>query len=192
MQNRILVVAGTIGSGKSAVCEILKKHIEVISLDYLGKQAHNDKDVINKVSQHFGSEIITNGIIDVVKLRQAAFNSKSNNDILNEITHPVIYKLLNQLLNNAKGDVVIEAPLYTNYLAELANIVWYVTCDKQLQYQRVKERGIDTQLIDKIFENQITTIKWSAVANEIITTNSDLSTLEITVDQLISKYNLHK
>lgn len=258
MSIRILIVAGTIGSGKSAVCKILSKHIKVISLDELARQAHNDKYVINSVEQYFGSQCVINGVIDRSKLSQAAFENKANLDKLNEIMHPFILRLLNEQLqqlalqtlikntsdsnineqliisqinplnidnnsifyinkspqqvssigtsslnnniifnlnettklNQTSNVIAIEVPLYHTQLADIASVIWYVTCDPQLQFSRAVNRGVNPEIFNKIIKYQADTSKWLDIADEIIVNNNDLDNLNTTVNQLLGKYNL--
>lgn len=90
----IIGVTGGIGSGKSVVCDIF--HIYNIPIYDADKEAKvlNDKSPIirEKLTQHFGSDIYTEGKLEKKKFASLIFNNEENLKIANSIIHPEVAK----------------------------------------------------------------------------------------------------
>jgi len=84
-----IVITGSIGSGKSAVCEILREQgFEIIDADSI---AHEQLNLCaSEVAAEFGSEVLNGGKIDRKKLGALAFKDAGKLKILERILHPKI------------------------------------------------------------------------------------------------------
>lgn len=91
-QNRIkIAVTGGIGSGKSAVCEIIKKYgFPVYSCDKIYSELLNSSDFLKKIENEFVGVLNADGSLNRKALSAAVFNNESALKKLNSITHPEI------------------------------------------------------------------------------------------------------
>ncbi|WP_069636566.1 dephospho-CoA kinase [Campylobacter pinnipediorum] len=87
--NKAYVITGTIGSGKSSFCNILKElGYDVIDADKIG---HLILDESTKdISQIFGEEFIKDDKVDRTKLGELVFNNKNELEKLENFIHPKI------------------------------------------------------------------------------------------------------
>lgn len=91
-QNNIkIAVTGGIGSGKSAVANIIKEQgYAVFSCDEIYNELLRDEAFIKKLTQTFGTEILTDERLNKPKLAQIVFNDEKKLEDLNGITHNLI------------------------------------------------------------------------------------------------------
>ncbi len=113
MKNKTIVaITGTIGSGKSTLCNILEKlQCKIISADKIGHQIL--PEIKQKLVETFGESILSpnNKEIDKKKLANLIFSNKDYLEKLNEITHPKILKKLEKLITESKKSLVfVEIP----------------------------------------------------------------------------------
>ena len=114
-QNKIIVITGGIASGKSSVCNILKKYNEiVISSDEKASGIYDIMEVKEKVIKEFGNLILDeNGNVDKAKLRLELFENPEKLPALNKITHPVIMDRVKNCVDMYKNKrIFVEIPVY--------------------------------------------------------------------------------
>lgn len=112
MQNKLkIAITGGIGSGKSAVAEIIKNQgFSVFSCDEIYKELLRDKQFLNLISLNFDGVLSADGELDRQKLSDIVFNDKTALGVLNNITQPSIMKeLLRQC--ESKNIAFAEVPL---------------------------------------------------------------------------------
>ena len=113
MKNKTVVaITGTIGSGKSTLCNILEKlQCKVISTDKIGHQIL--PRVKQKLVKTFGESILlpVGKKINRKKLASLVFSSHKYLEELNKITHPKILEKLEKLVLKSKKNLVfVEIP----------------------------------------------------------------------------------
>ena len=109
-----IVITGSIGSGKSAVCEILRERgFEIIDADSI---AHEQLNLcVSEVAAEFGSEVLSGGKIDRNKLGALVFNDADKLKILELILHPKIrLEILSRAakLESAGRTYFVDIPLF--------------------------------------------------------------------------------
>ena len=109
-----IVITGSIGSGKSTVCEILREHgFEIIDADSI---AHEQLNLCaSEVAAEFGDEVLSGGKIDRKKLGALAFKDAEKLKILERILHPKIrIEILSRAvkLENAGRTYFVDIPLF--------------------------------------------------------------------------------
>ena len=109
-----------------------------------------DQRFQNTVKNAFGPSILdANGVIDRTKLGELVFRDANKRRLLNQITHPrifrrIIAKVLRLKLLQRKPHVVIDAPLLfeTKILEYVCYPIIVVYCeDTQIQLKRLTERN---------------------------------------------------
>ncbi|MCB0325888.1 MAG: dephospho-CoA kinase [Bdellovibrionales bacterium] len=117
--HRVIVVTGTIGSGKSTACSILQ-HLGavVISADVLARHVvAPESEGLARVVERFGPEILAlDGSLDRKKLGTIVFRDSAALADLEAITHPRIRALAEQQFEQALREqaplVIYDCPLY--------------------------------------------------------------------------------
>ena len=109
-----IVITGSIGSGKSAVCKLLAGlGFEIIDADSI---AHEQLNLCaSEVAAEFGDEVLNGSKIDRKKLGALVFNDADKLKILEQILHPKIRReILSRAakLESAGGTYFVDIPLF--------------------------------------------------------------------------------
>lgn len=146
---QIIGVTGGIASGKSNVCNIIEQEgYPVIDCDKITAELSVQGGLLyNVIVKEFGDDfLLDNGDLDRKKLAKKIFNDSKSKELLDKITHPIIYEEVKKRLDKiSDGLVFLEAPLL--YESKFDNICDKIICvflQKRLQVQRLMDReGID-------------------------------------------------
>ena len=146
---QIIGVTGGIASGKSNVCNIIEQEgYPVIDCDKITAELSVQGGLLyNVIVKEFGENfLLDNGDLDRKKLAKKIFNDSKSKELLDKITHPIIYEEVKKRLDKiSDGLVFLEAPLL--YESKFDNICDKIICvflQKKLQVQRLMDReGID-------------------------------------------------
>ena len=145
----IIGLTGGIATGKSLVSKTLRElGIKVIDADQIAHRVLNRTEVIDKIKEEFGREIINNkGKIDRKKLGEIVFSEHVKLKKLEEITHPTILDVIDQKLKEYKKQdlIVLDAPLlFETYLDQKVDETWVVYAEESMQIERLQKRdGLD-------------------------------------------------
>ena len=109
-----VVITGSIGGGKSVVCELLRdRGFEIIDADSI---AHEQLNLCaSEVAAEFGDEVLSGGEIDRKKLGALAFKDAEKLKILERILHPKIrLEILSRAtkLESAGRTYFVDIPLF--------------------------------------------------------------------------------
>lgn len=144
---RFILVTGMMGSGKSAVSELLrKKHYIVIDSDSEVKVLYEDPEIYQYLIAHLGKDILTaTGKIDFAKMRDVFANSEVVGD---DIMRRLLAKFTNNLIEkyrNNKEVVFIEAALTPQVQRVRARLEIFdmviVHADDDVRKARIEARG---------------------------------------------------
>lgn len=149
----IIGLTGNIGCGKSSLSKIfMDKGIDVVDADIVSRQIFEDKELLQTVFEKFGPSIKNNdGSLNRKALGNIVFNDDEKLIELNNITHPRIKeKIFNQIRNleeQGKPIVILDGALLveTGYLDDVDKLI-VVTCDEEIQIERIKKRDNCTKL----------------------------------------------
>jgi dephospho-CoA kinase len=190
-----LGITGTIGSGKSIVCEVLRNlNIPVYNADFHAKISMNsNENIIEKLISKFGNEIYTNKKINKNYVSNLIFQSEKNRKEINSIVHPIVIENFISWSENQNSDTIaLESALL--FEANLKKIIDYsilVKTSTDLQIKRICKRDNKTQeealKIIKIQEKQFQNNK----INFIIQNNEIDSIIEQTIFILRKIRKLH-
>ncbi len=136
----MVALTGSIATGKSTVCKILKENgYKIVDADIIARELINAE----KIEGIFGKKYARDGIIDRKALGDLVFNNQSERAKLNEYIHPLIrdriYKEVDILEKNSIK-YIVDIPLYFESGHYDGTIVSVVYCPKELQMQRLIER----------------------------------------------------
>jgi len=188
----ILGLTGGIASGKSTVSKKLKElGSYIIDADNISKEVSNSTEVLKKLEEKFGSEIIDQGHLDRQKLRKIIFENEEKRELLNSIMHPVIVAKIIEGIENNRGEklIILDIPLlYETGLEYLCDKVLIVCTDESIQVERVKQRdGIELKMAKKIIKSQMSLAEKKKKADIHIENNGNLEELLKKVELIYSE-----
>ena len=146
---QIIGVTGGIASGKSNVCNIIEQEgYPVIDCDKITAELSVQGGLLyNVIVKEFGEDfLLDNGDLDRKKLAKKIFNDSKSKELLDKVTHPIIYEEVKKRLDKiSDGLVFLEAPLlYESKFDSICDKIICVFLQKRLQVQRLMDReGID-------------------------------------------------
>ncbi len=156
-----VALTGNIGSGKTTVSRIFKIiGIPVFDADSVAKQLYERKEIIDKIIQIFGKNIINNDTqINKSLLANLIFNDNIKLDSLVKIIHPLVkiefrkwYKTLD---SSAKYCIHESAVIFEGNFQEDTDYVILIKAPKHIRFERVKKRnGWDEETIMARESNQ--------------------------------------
>ena len=150
LNKKIIGLTGTMASGKSTAAAFFRDFagIPVIDADIVGHEILTKPEVINKLAEAFGPQILNGDAIDRKALAAAAFVDESHTETLNHITHPEICaevrRRIDQFLEaeDEAPFLIVEAyGLLQSDLKDMVDAVWAVGCDRRTRIRRVMQRN---------------------------------------------------
>lgn len=187
-QNNVkIAITGGIGSGKSAVADIIAKQgYPVFSCDVIYSELLERPEFLNKLSQEFLNIIKADGTLDRAKLSQIVFNDKSALDKLNALTHPAI---MEEVFKKSKGKILsfTEVPLlFENGLEKYFDGVIVVMREKSERIKAIVERDkIEEKQAELRIKSQINYDNYDFARYYVIHNSSNLTDLELKILELL-------
>ena len=142
----------------------------------------------DEIKKAFGENIYVNENLDRKKLAEIVFNNDKKRNILNDIMHPHIYKIILDEIKNSKEIVFVDIPLLfeNEKVNEKFGLkfdeIWLVYVDREIQIKRLMDRdGISRDYAEKKINSQISVEEKRKKADVII---DNSGTLEETFKQV--------
>ena len=146
-QNKIIGLTGSISTGKTQVSNYLRDRGEkVIDADLIAREVVDLGPVKEKIKEAFGENIYKDDELDRKALGEIVFRDKEKRQVLNEIEHPEIYRIILEEIKNSKGSVFVDIPLLfeSQHLNEKYGLdfdeVWLVYVSRETQVKRLIKR----------------------------------------------------
>ena len=189
----VIGITGIIGSGKTTASNMLKKKgITVIDLDALAKKAITLKEVQEDIVSRLGKEYIKDGNPVVERLRKDVFTNKEKLRALESIIHPRVkeemWKEIDKKRCTGTSFVVIDGPLlYETDLHKSLDKIVVVSADMEKIKERLRERGLSDDDMDRRMSNQIPLKEKEKRADFIIFNNGTKKDLEKEIEGLLRR-----
>ena len=185
-------LTGGIGSGKSAVANLLEKQgAVIIDTDAIAHQITAPGGAaIAAIESYFGSDFINpDKSLNRSKMRELVFNNDEARLALEQITHPLItqetFRLASEATLKSPPYLVFMVPLLIEsgkWLDQTPSKIDYlvvVDCPESEQIKRVQQRnGLDAEIIKKIMAKQATRDQRLKRADFVIKNDGDFAHLE--------------
>jgi dephospho-CoA kinase len=171
---KYVILTGLIGSGKSTVLDTFFKLFGVpcIKTDDVAKTVRNSAHCQEWMISTYGQDIVTDGSVDLVKLRGLLFNSDHAMKLFNDYIQPKIVALVKSGLQefdwmSKNGStipfVVIEMPFVKHMhqscfdMVNEADMIVRVQCDYDTLVKRITSRNpnLSLQTIEKMIASQM-------------------------------------
>jgi len=195
----VIGITGNIGSGKSAVCQILANlGTVIIDADELAHEAYQPHSQIwQEIVTAFGKDIVkSSNEIDHQKLAQIVFSDPASLARLNQIVHPEAYRLVRQKIDSYRRQgaktIALEAALLIEAgWMNLVDKLWLVKAPNDVVIQRLSQhKGTTKAQILARLKSQTPPEEKIKYADEIIYNDSDLNQLETKVTELWHKLHI--
>lgn len=184
-----VAVTGGIGSGKSAVGEILEElGAVIVDADELARTVIERGNLgYDQVLAAFGDEVLTSGEIDRAKLADLVFSDPELRKKLEGIIHPLVREAAEEIMKSApSGSVVVnEIPLlFETNGAKRFDFVIAVQTPMELRIERLSQRGMKLYEIEKRIAVQASDQERASIANVIVVNDGSLDQLRSKVEEL--------
>jgi len=184
-----VAVTGGIGSGKSAVGEILEElGAVIVDADELARTViERGNSGYDQVLAAFGDEVLTSGEIDRAKLAGLVFSDPELRKKLESIIHPLVREAAEEIMKSApSGSVVVnEIPLlFETNGAKRFDFVIAVQTPMELRIERLSQRGMKLYEIEKRIAVQASDQERASIANVIVVNDGSLDQLRSKVEEL--------
>ena len=151
----VIGLTGGIGTGKSTVSQILReKKFPVIDLDIVSHEVIKFPEVIKKIVENFGKEVLENSSnfenennairISREKLGKIIFENKEKRLLLNSIMHPEILRAMKEKISRYKKNnkiIFVEIQLLFEVQWEKEfDYILLISAKKSTQIRRILER----------------------------------------------------
>lgn len=187
-------VTGGIGSGKSAVTQMLEaRGVVVVDADVIARLVvEPGTTALESISKHFGHTILrTDGTLDRAALRAKVFQDEGERKWLEALLHPLIRtEILAQLEASQSPYCVLSSPLLLETGQNLlVDKVLLVDTSEALQLERTQQRdNIDADAVGAIIASQWSRKKRRAQADYIINNDGTWSELEEAVESMHQRF----
>ena len=158
---RTVIVTGGIGSGKSAVCALLRKRgIPVYDSDSRVKELYKSRrGLVSRLEKALGCPLRQDdGTLDKARLSALIFSDEGARETLESIVYPILLKDFQRWRSRQKAPfVVLESAIILSkpIFDGLADAVVLVDAPRELRIRRVMERdGVSREQVQRRLEAQ--------------------------------------
>ena len=180
---KLIALTGGIGSGKSTVLNEFKRlGAEVISCDEISHRIMlRGGSAYTEVTDKFGSIILNEDKeIDRKRLAAIVFSDNEKLELLNSITHRLIYaEIEKQIIKSLAAVVCVEIPLLFTTVSPLKiDLKIAVIAEEDIRIKRVMERdGVSADEVKARMEKQLSDDEMRKRADCVIENNGDADAL---------------
>lgn len=192
-----LGIAGGIGSGKSALCDVLESHgVVVIDADHVAREVvEPGAPGWRALVDAFGAAVLhQDGTIDRQFLADVAFPHPPSLRRLNAITHGLIgVTILERLGNLGERPAAVALPLFRPEHRTIfgLNEVWGIEVEPSEAVRRlVTYRGFSENDALARISSQISNAERSKIVDLVITNNGTLQEFQSAVSRLVEARGL--
>lgn len=190
MKPWILGLTGGIGSGKSAVADLLLEHgVEVVDSDQAARWVvEPGRPALAQIVAHFGDDVLReSGELDRATLRQRIFQRPEDRRWLERLLHPLIRQEVdNRLAQAGSPYAVLVSPLLIEAgRRERVRRLLVVDAPEALQLQRAMRRdGAEEGQVRAILAAQARREERLKCADDVLVNDRDLAHLRREVERL--------
>lgn len=186
-----IALTGGIGSGKSAVGELLQElGATVIDSDELARAVIERGSVgFEKVVAEFGDEILSSGDINRARLAEMVFADQDLRLKLEAIIHPLVREATAQLIRSLPADAIVvnEIPLlFETQGSSKFDFVIAVQAQEKIRIERLKQRGMKEYEITKRMSAQASDAQRASISHAVLQNNGSIEDLREQVQALWS------
>ena len=184
-----IALTGGIGSGKTAVGEILANFgAVVVDSDQLARQVvERGTPGFDQIVAQFGDEILKNGDLDRAALASLIFTDPKKRLELEQITHPLIRQEFAKIIKSLPEDAIVvnQIPLLVESKHDYKfDYIVTVSTSEEIRAARLLKRGLTKDQITKRIQAQATDSEREVIADLIIKNEKSHEELFTQVEKL--------
>lgn len=192
----VLGLTGGIASGKSTADAFFKKQqLPIIDSDLIAHDILNVGEAgYHQVVQQFGRNFLNpDQTINRHQLGEVVFSDPKQLSILNKITHPLIFQIIQTKItqNKQAGEqlVILDAPvLFESGAQKYCDKTLLITVPEEMQIKRLMARdGLTRKAALNRINSQMPLAKKVKLADYVITNTGTIEELEAQLAQLLFK-----
>ena len=186
-----LGLTGGIATGKTTATDFFKaKGIDIIDADEVSRflQQKGQKGYL-KIVQQFGTEVLDEQEeINRKKLRDIAFSSQSNRQVLEDIMHPMIRSEIADMFGRVKSKwAIYSAPIWTGKTQFGRTLV--IDAPRAVQVERICQRDLNNkELANEIIDQQMGYKARISYADDFIMNDGSLENFKAKLEFYFSIY----
>ena len=174
------LITGGIGSGKSEVRRLLaERGIRTIDADAVGHLVLAGEG-LTAVAERW-PDVVLEGQIDRKTLARIVFDDPGELEVLEAITHPLIFGRIEADLKEFFGVAVVEMPLLETGMGWPMIVV---DADDETRLDRAVQRGMSEADVRRRMASQPSRDEWLAAADVVVPNHGDIRQLQATVARL--------
>lgn len=187
-------LTGGIGSGKTTVANYFAKFgVELTDADLIAREVvAKNTPGLEKITQHFGREILLeDGELDRAALRAIVFEKPQERIWLEQLTHPLISRLIQQRLEDSTSpySMLVSPLLFETTQHSFVDRSLVIDVSEETQLRRTLDRdGSSEATIKGIIAAQINRQERLQKADDIINNEASLAAVAQQVEHLHEKY----
>lgn len=186
----VAALTGSIATGKTVVLDYFRDNLgfKVVSADAIGHEVLKNPEIIRKIEETFGKNVIKEGSIDRAALGKIVFSDKAELLKLNGITHPAIltktFEIINELSQTSpmilEAAILIEAGWHKYF--DTVMLTW---CKPEIQLNRLMTRdNITEEEAKKKIASQMSFEDKKPFATHIIDTSYGIEVTRFTLEKI--------
>ena len=189
----IIGLTGQTGAGKSTVSDfLLKKGMFVIDCDEVSREVtKKGSELVLNLAKAFGNEILEDDLsLNRGKLASIAFSSREKTELLNSITHPVIFNAIKEKIKqNNEKIIVLDAPtLFESGADKLCDKIISVICSEEKRLERIVKRdNLSAQQAKKRINAQYDNDFYTKKSDAVIENNENIDDIENKILQALNE-----
>jgi len=178
---KIIGITGGIGSGKTTVCDYLKKNnFAVHESDRVVAQMYNKpkKSFLIFLKKNISKEAVRNNKINKKKITDIIFNNPKTRKVLESYVHKQVKKhrdsFIKKNIKKKLSTVFVDIPLlFEKNLEKNFDVVLCIIAKKKIRRERVlKNKKFTKNILEKIFKFQISDRERKRKSNIVIYNNT--------------------
>ena len=172
-------LTGGIGTGKTFISkDFIRRGIPVFYADEEAKKLYARPDIILKVRQLFGDQILTGNKLDFKKISSIIFADPDAQKRLEALIHPLVMEAFEQWASEQNSEVVMmeSAIIFEAHLEKYFDKVFVVNASVPVRVARIRRRNpeLSVEEIMSRIAAQMTQEEKCRLADEIIEHEVDL------------------
>lgn len=189
-------ITGGVGAGKSQVLERLSARwkMPVIHTDLVARTIMEPgKEGLRQVVEALGDSFLEpDGSLCRPALARLIFEQPETRKIVDSITHPLVWKLVQEeldcLAEQGTAAAVVESAVFSREAAAMFDEIWYIWAPDQIRTARLmKSRGYSEDRCRSMIASQYSDQEFRAVAGRVIDNSGPWEETAAEVDRIMEE-----
>ncbi|MDO5416033.1 MAG: dephospho-CoA kinase [Lachnospiraceae bacterium] len=192
-------MTGGVGAGKSQVLDWLEERwkARIIRTDDVAKGLMEPgQEGYRQVTAALGTSFLKeDGQIDRPALAKLIFQSRETRELVDGITHPLVWREVQRELKQAEQEgcpaAVVESAVFDGNSMELLDELWYVHASEEVRAQRLMTaRGYSRERCRSMMESQLSEEEFRSISSRVIENGGSWEDTKNQLDREFTELNM--